>query len=86
MFGSGDVKMLSAGISEALITTEFGRLVAIPSLLMHAFLSRKARALQDRMEQMAVSFLGAVAGAPTAGLEAATVPPPAPAVPEAASP
>lgn len=86
VFGSGDVKMLSAGISEALITTEFGLLVAIPSLLMHAFLSRKARALQDRMEQMAVSFLGAVAGAPTAGLEAATVPPPAPAVPEAASP
>ncbi|MBD3265955.1 hypothetical protein GF373_04740, partial [bacterium] len=43
VFGSGDVKTLSGGISEALITTEFGLIVAIPSLLLHAFLSRKAR-------------------------------------------
>ena len=71
VFGSGDVKMLSAGISEALITTEFGLLVAIPSLLTHSFLSRKARSLLDRMEQLAVMFMGAVAGAPTAGAEPA---------------
>ena len=43
VFGSGDVKSLSGGISEALITTKFGLIVAIPSLLLHAFLSRKAR-------------------------------------------
>lgn len=60
VFGSGDVKMLSAGISEALITTEFGLLVAIPSLLLHAFLSRKARALVEKLEQLAIAFLGAL--------------------------
>ncbi len=70
VFGSGDVKMLSSGISEALITTEFGLLIAIPSLLIHAFLSRKSRALLDRLEQLAVSFLGAVAGAPVMSEEA----------------
>ncbi len=57
IFGSGDVKMLSAGISEALITTEFGLLVAIPSLLFHAFLSRKSKTLLDKMEQLSISFL-----------------------------
>jgi biopolymer transport protein ExbB len=57
VFGSGDVKMLSAGISEALVTTEFGLIVAIPALLIHAFLNRRARGLVDRMEKTAVVVL-----------------------------
>jgi biopolymer transport protein ExbB len=61
VFGSGDVKTLSGGISEALITTEFGLIVAIPSLLLSAFLSRKARGVIDRMEGIALSFLNEVA-------------------------
>ncbi|MDF1799344.1 MAG: MotA/TolQ/ExbB proton channel family protein [Planctomycetota bacterium] len=56
VFGSGDVKSLSGGISEALITTKFGLIVAIPSLLLHAFLSRKARRIVDQMEKTAVAF------------------------------
>ena len=56
VFGSGDVKSLSGGISEALITTKFGLIVAIPSLLLHAFLSRKAKRIVDQMEKTAVSF------------------------------
>ncbi len=56
VFGSGDVKSLSSGISEALITTEFGLIVAIPSLLIHAFLSRKARGVVNQMEKAAVSL------------------------------
>ena len=62
VFGSGDVKSLSGGISEALITTKFGLIVAIPSLLLHAFLSRKSRGIVDRMETVAVSFANAAAG------------------------
>jgi biopolymer transport protein ExbB len=77
VFGSGDVKMLSAGISEALITTEFGLLVAIPSLLFHAFLSRKARGLLDKMEQMALVFLGVLAEHPPAPKPVEPAPPPA---------
>lgn len=56
-FGTGDPKVLSSGISEALITTEHGLIVAIPSLLLHAFLSRKSRSLLDSMEKMALQFL-----------------------------
>jgi biopolymer transport protein ExbB len=57
VFGSGDVKMLSAGISEALITTEYGLYVAIPSILAHSFLSRKAKAIMDKMERLGIAFL-----------------------------
>jgi len=60
VFGSGDVKTLSGGISEALITTECGLIVAIPSLLLHAFLSRKARGIVSQMETTAVSFMNQV--------------------------
>ncbi|MCA9398639.1 MAG: MotA/TolQ/ExbB proton channel family protein [Candidatus Omnitrophica bacterium] len=64
VFGSGDVKTLSGGISEALITTKFGLIVAIPSLLMHAFLSRKARGIIDQMEKIAISYINQVSKTP----------------------
>jgi biopolymer transport protein ExbB len=64
VFGTGDVKTLSSGISEALITTEYGLIVAIPSLLLHAFLSRKARGVQDEMEKAAVAMMNQVAKTP----------------------
>ncbi len=57
LFGSGDVKSLSGGISEALITTKFGLIVAIPSLLLHSFLARKAKRFIDGMEAAAVAFV-----------------------------
>jgi biopolymer transport protein ExbB len=56
-FGTGDPKTLSSGISEALITTEYGLIIAIPSLLLHAFLARKARGIIDDMEKKAMQFL-----------------------------
>jgi biopolymer transport protein ExbB len=57
VFGSGDVKFFAAGISECLITTEYGLYVAIPCVLLHSFLSRKAKAITDQLEQLAVRFL-----------------------------
>jgi len=57
VFGSGDPKTLSSGISEALITTEYGLIVAIPSLLLYAFLSRKAKGQTDSLEKLAVAFM-----------------------------
>jgi biopolymer transport protein ExbB len=60
VFGSADVSQLSGGISEALITTEYGLIVAIPSLLLHALLTRKARGIVSQMETVAVSFANEV--------------------------
>ncbi len=59
-FGSGDPKLLAAGISEALICTATGMATAIPALLLHAFLSRKAKGIIGRMEQTAVGFINGV--------------------------
>lgn len=59
-FGGGDPKMLAAGISEALICTATGMAVAIPALLLHAFLSRKAKGIIGSMEQTAVGFVNGV--------------------------
>ena len=59
-FGSGDPKMLAAGISEALMATATGMGVAIPALLLHAFLSRKAKSILGSMEQTAVGFVNGV--------------------------
>jgi biopolymer transport protein ExbB len=69
VFGTGDVKTLSSGISEALITTEYGLIVAIPSLLLHAYLSRKARSITDDMEKTALAFMNEIGKAQTVKLE-----------------
>ncbi len=57
IFGTGDAKSLSSGISEALITTEFGLIVAIPSLIFHAMLSRKAKGVLSSMQRTAIGFI-----------------------------
>lgn len=43
LFGAGDARLLSGGISEALITTKFGLVVAIPALVLHAYLQRRTK-------------------------------------------
>jgi len=81
LFGSGDVRLLSGGISEALITTKYGLIVAIPSLLLHAFLARKVRAIVGQMETSAVALVNqlgrSAAPAPAAAAPAAAEAPPA---------
>jgi biopolymer transport protein ExbB len=67
IYGTGDVKTLSSGISEALITTEYGLIVAIPSLLLHAFLSSKVRKIVNNLEATGVSFVNELARAEARG-------------------
>jgi biopolymer transport protein ExbB len=62
VMGAGDPKTLAGGISEALITTEFGLIVAIPSLLLHAILSRKVKGIIGSMEQTATGFINGLPG------------------------
>lgn len=57
IFGTGDAKSLSGGISEALVTTEFGLIVAIPSLILHSLLSRRSQGVLASMERLAVAFV-----------------------------
>ncbi len=48
--GARDIAQLSGGISEALITTEAGLMVAIPALLFHAWARRRVRKLSQVLE------------------------------------
>jgi len=57
IFGTGEARLLSGGISEALITTEYGLMIAIPTLLAHAYLSRRVRKIINMLEQTAIGFI-----------------------------
>ncbi len=57
IFGAGDPKPLLSGISEALITTELGLILAIPSLVIHSLLSRRVAGILSRMEKLSVAFV-----------------------------
>lgn len=49
LFGTGNAKAMSGGISEALITTQTGLVVAIPGLYLHNFMTRRVANLQKRV-------------------------------------
>ncbi|GHB99223.1 MotA/TolQ/ExbB proton channel family protein [Cerasicoccus arenae] len=65
VYGSGDARPLSGGISEALVTTELGLMVAIPALIVHALLSRKAQSLTSDLENVATRFIDGLPAAST---------------------
>jgi biopolymer transport protein ExbB len=46
MFGTGNARAMAGGISEALVTTQTGLVVAIPGLYMHGFLVKRAEKLK----------------------------------------
>lgn len=60
IFGTGDAKSLSSGISEALVTTAMGLIVAIPTLILHGALSRMAKRKLGQLEQLSVAFVTGV--------------------------
>ena len=55
--GTDDPKLLSAGISEALVTTMLGLIVAIPALFFGNLLARWAETLKGQMERSALVVL-----------------------------
>lgn len=56
-FGTGDPKLLSGGISIALVTTELGLIVAIPVLMLGNLLSGWAERIKDSMEHSALHLI-----------------------------
>ena len=55
--GTGDPKLLSSGISEALLTTKFGLIVAIPLLVMGNLLSSWGQRIKNELEQAALHII-----------------------------
>lgn len=56
IFGSGDASTVSGGISEALVTTELGLIVAIPSLVVSALLTRKIKSYSHKLESFTIKL------------------------------
>lgn len=57
--GTGDPKMLSGGISEALVTTMFGLIVAIPTLFFGQLTTKWADKIKDMFEHGTLSLVAA---------------------------
>ena len=58
--GTGDPRMMSGGISEALVTTMLGLTVAIPIMLAHTLLNRSVDNRIGQMEEKAVALVNIV--------------------------
>ncbi|HTR00992.1 MAG TPA: MotA/TolQ/ExbB proton channel family protein, partial [Candidatus Acidoferrum sp.] len=56
IFGSSDANTISAGISEAMITTKLGLVVAVPSLIAHALMTRLVKNHFSQLENLAVEL------------------------------
>ncbi|MFI3290802.1 MAG: MotA/TolQ/ExbB proton channel family protein [Opitutales bacterium] len=57
IYGNADPNLLSSGISQALITTEYGLSLAIPAFVFYAYLSRRAKRILSDMEKLASVFI-----------------------------
>ncbi len=60
--GTGDPRLLSGGISEALLTTQFGLMLAIPTLLVHSLLSGRVDHVLSDMETNSLGLLNKMRG------------------------
>ncbi|NDY74496.1 biopolymer transporter ExbB [Desulfobacter hydrogenophilus] len=56
LYGTGDPRMMSGGISTALVTTMLGLGVAIPIMLLYTFLTRQVDHVIGDMEEKAVTL------------------------------
>jgi len=54
--GTGDPKVVAGGISQALVTTATGLIIAIPTIVAYRYLAKKADASRDRLEVYGHAF------------------------------
>lgn len=57
LYGAGDPKMMAGGISQALMTTVLGLVVAIPVLLLHSFAAGMAKSVTQVLEEQAAGIV-----------------------------
>ncbi len=57
LFGTGDPQLMADGISQALVTTVEGLIVAIPLVFMHTLISDKSREVIDILEEQSAGIV-----------------------------
>ena len=63
-FGTGNARALASGISEALVTTQSGLVVAVPGMLLGGILFQRAGKLKNRMELFCIGLQHQTDGTP----------------------
>ncbi len=58
LYGTGDPQTMAGGISQALITTVLGLIVAVPAVLLHALVSARGKRLVTRLQQHSAALTG----------------------------
>ena len=57
LFGTGDPKLMAGGISEALVTTMQGLVVAVPMLFLYTIVQTQSRCLIQVLEEQSAGFV-----------------------------
>ncbi len=57
LFGTGDPKLMAGGISQALMTTVLGLVVAIPLLFLHSLVASRSRALIQVLDEQSAGMI-----------------------------
>ncbi|MBD2857887.1 MotA/TolQ/ExbB proton channel family protein [Spongiibacter sp. KMU-158] len=57
IFGAGDPKAMAGGISGALVTTVLGLIVAIPTVLLHTFVSGRAKKILHVLDEQSTGII-----------------------------
>lgn len=57
LFGTGDPTVMAAGISQALVTTVLGLVVAIPCVLLHTIVSGRARSIVQLLQEQSAGII-----------------------------
>ena len=70
LFGTGDPKLMAGGISQALITTVLGLIVAIPLVLLHSVVSSSSQGLVEILEEQSAGLIARRAEGDVAGTDA----------------
>ncbi|MDE0245478.1 MAG: MotA/TolQ/ExbB proton channel family protein [Gammaproteobacteria bacterium] len=70
LFGTGDPKLMAGGISQALITTVLGLIVAIPLVLLHSVVSSSSQSLVEILEEQSAGLIARRAEGDAAAAEA----------------
>ncbi len=67
LYGTGDPKIMSGGISEALVTTQYGLIVAIPIILIHGYFQGRIDNIIGNLEEKAIMLVNAARTGETSG-------------------
>ena len=61
LFGTGDPKLMAGGISQALVTTVLGLVVALPLWVSHSVIAYMARSIVQRLDEQCAGVLARAA-------------------------